>query len=208
MKRYVLIVAGGSLFAWGMSTAISGCGGEEEAAIPDADGGGAGSSSGGGSSGAASSSGGSSSGGTSSSGGAGDGGGGDGGGDATTGGPSNPGKTTCGTKECTSATETCCQSQNDAGCIANNMNCGFGTASKECDEAADCQGGDICCQQGVSTECRPAKDCDGFGEFITCKTNTECAGQDGGTCKEWTCTFFKTETKVRACENPSPQNCK
>lgn len=213
MKRYVLIISGGSLFAWGASAAVAGCGGEEaEVAPADSDGG---ASSSGGSSGTASSSGGSSGGGSSSGtpgdggggdGGGGDGGGGDGGGTFA----SNPGKITCGATECTSATQACCQGQGgDAGCVADNMKCGF-AVRLECDEKADCDNGDICCASafGGGTSCQPLKDCGGFGEFVTCKTSAECAGQDGGTCKEYSCDFGKQTAKIRGCENPSPQNCK
>lgn len=123
------------------------------------------------------------------------GGGGDGGGDG--GSASNPGKVTCGAAECSVDTQICCRFfDGGTACNAGN-NCpgGGGTTELECDEKADCQGGDLCCQGfGGGTECKS-----GCGNFETaiCKSNAECA--DGGTCKQWACPGNVT---VRSCTMP------
>lgn len=200
MKRLAFIIGGVSLFAWGVSGALAGCGGDDGAAPIDSDGGGASTSSGG-SSGAASSSGTASSSGNTGGdgGGLGDGGGGgDGGGDGGGGVVSNPGKISCGAAECTAATQICCRGfGGDAGCIGTSDNCQG--SEIECDEKADCQGAEICCRGGQGRQrCGSAANCDGFGEAIVCKTNTECS--DGGTCKEWSC--GGGNIKIRSCTQP------
>jgi hypothetical protein len=200
MKRLAFIIGGVSLFAWGMSGALTACGGDDGAAtVADNDGGNTSTSSGGSSGAPSSSSGGSS--GT-----PGDGGGtGDGGdaGDASAeggGGQSNPGKITCGSAECTLPTQICCRSfTGDAGCIPENDNCGGGGTEVSCDEKADCPNNEVCCGSSFNQDlkCESPNSCDGFSDFTVCKLNSECS--DGGTCKEWTCPGNR---KVRACAMP------
>lgn len=194
MHRIICIVGGVGLAGCGAAALMAGCGSDDAAVIPDgADASEASSSS---SSGAASgsSSGGSS---TSSSGGTTDGGAPDalgpptdgaaGGGDATP----NPTKVTCGASECTTPTQVCCRTFNDAGCIAANDTCNG--IKNGCDEKADCQGNEICCASfNTTTTC--ATSCG--GGYQICKSGSEC---DGGTCKEWSC---PANQKVRACEKP------
>jgi hypothetical protein len=58
--------------------------------------------------------------------------------------PSDPKKVTCGSTTCDTATQTCCVSRfQDAGCRPANQFC----AGREfaCDEAADCDTGELCC---------------------------------------------------------------
>jgi hypothetical protein len=193
MKRIAFLFGGVSLFAWGLSGALAGCG-TDDTPVNDTAGDGGTSTSSGGSSGATSSSGGSSSGasssGGSSSGSTGDGGGNDGGAD----GGSTPNKIACGAAECTSPAQVCCRSFQDAGCINAADNC---TGLKvECDEKADCTGGNVCCYGAFGAHSCDT-DCNGFGNFQICKTSTECA--DAGTCKEWSC---PGNFKVQACEKP------
>lgn len=203
MKRLAFIIGGVSLSTWGMSGALTACGGDDGVAPIDSDAGNT-SSSGSSSSGAASSSGGSP-GGDPGDAGPGDGGGdggADGGGGAEGGVQSNPSKITCGAVECTVGTQICCRPfTGDAGCIADNENCGGGGAEIECDEKADCPNNEVCCGSSFNQDlrCESANACDGVGDFSACKTNAECAGIDGGTCKEWSCPGSR---KIRSCVLP------
>lgn len=199
MKRVALLVGAVSLFAWGISGALAGCGGDDGAVADTSEAGAASSS--GGSSGttSGSSSGGSS---TSSSGGTGDGGtdggGGEGGTDGGGGFTSNPNRVTCGATECATPAQLCCRGfgGGDAGCVNTNANCQGNEI--ECDEKADCPTNEVCCQGINGNRCN--NNCGG-GSFQTCKTNTEC---DGGQCKEWTCNTAGGggTLKLRACAMP------
>lgn len=200
MKRLTWIIGGVSLFAWGVSGAAAGCGGDD-AMTPSVDpDGGSASTSSGGSSGTTSSSGASSgttssSGSTSSNGGTG-GDGGDGGDGGA--GQSNPGKVTCGATECTVPAQFCCRGSGDAGCVDASAFC-IG-ADIECDEKADCPGAEICCRGGNSGSQRcnaTAAECTDPGEAIACKSNSDCP--DAGTCTEWSCA---NNVKVRTCTMP------
>ena len=61
----------------------------------------------------------------------------------------SPGKIECGTVECDSTTELCCETFSDQGrCVAKTEKAGCGSVDvkwKECDEVGDCGGGERCC---------------------------------------------------------------
>lgn len=198
MKRLAWLGGCAVLTAWGLGSAIGGCGSDETPVTTGDDGG---ASSSGGSSGA-SSSGGSSSGGT-----------GDAGIDGSTssGGTSNPGKISCGTTECSEAGVVCCLELAGTGADASvartcQVDGDCNGAKLACDEARDCadfDAGDVCCgeltnQGALRSRCRG--NC-GNDELQLCKSNDECG--DAGACAEYTCPLLG---KVRACEKPTGCN--
>jgi hypothetical protein len=200
MKRFAWLAGCAVLSAWGLGSAIGGCGADEE--TPVTTGGDGGASSSGGSSSGGSSSGGSSSGGT-----------GDAGidGSSSSGGASNPGKISCGATECSEAGVVCCLEiaggGADAGITRTCQDEGDCNGARlECDEARDCpdfDAGDRCCGEitnsgALRSRCRD--DC-GNNDPQLCKTNDECG--DGGACAEFTCPIVG---KVRACAKPNGCN--
>jgi hypothetical protein len=116
-------------------------------------------------------------------------------------GASDPGKLTCGTSQCTTATDVCCAKfagfpPGDAGvtlaCQASGDTC---TGVKfGCDETPDCTNGDICCTSGGGSKC--GKSC-GFFDKQLCKVSSECP--DAGTCSAYDC---PGGLKVMACGKP------
>jgi hypothetical protein len=72
----------------------------------------------------------------------------------------------------------------------------------QCDEAQDCDAGQLCCAEfgtnGISSSCQ-SSGC-GSSDLQPCKTNAEC---DGGTCAEYTCPAIGT---VRSCRKANGCN--
>jgi hypothetical protein len=93
--------------------------------------------------------------------------------------PCSPGKVTCGSTTCDTATDYCCAGTNGAGTCEplNGGTCASGV-EVECDETADCASGNVCCQQDAygphSATCETA--CP-TGYFQVCRTNAECTPQ-------------------------------
>jgi hypothetical protein len=108
-------------------------------------------------------------------------------------GMSTPDKVPCGAMQCSTPTQYCCQTFNDAGCQAAASNC-IGGAKITCDEKADCTGSDVCCQNGLTgSVCKG--DCGNNGVQL-CKTNAECKD---GTCYSNKCGFGGNTYVVDAC---------
>jgi hypothetical protein len=196
MKRIIWLTGMSGLVAWGLAGAIAGCGGGDATIPPGED-----ASSPEGSTPSPSTPG-------TDSGAPGDaaqpgsdGGGGDAGASDSSATTSNPNKISCGAAECNVQNQLCCRSLlidggSSLACIdSNNGNCAG--SELECDEKADCTGGDICCtnQGGFGSRCDNG--CSGQNVQL-CKTNAECPG-DGGACKSFTCAGGRT---VQACEAP------
>jgi hypothetical protein len=153
----------------------------------------------------------------------------DGGGDAMSGpppisvpdagAPSDPKSVLCGGAPCdVGSGYTCCAEQGADGgaqetCAApNSPACGGLTI--RCNEASDCTGGAVCCQDinGIalpgSTSCM--KSCPGIGTqtFQVCRTDAECGGPDGGSsarCVPQLCTnnLPKRTLTIESCAVPS-----
>jgi hypothetical protein len=122
-------------------------------------------------------------------------------GGASSGSASNPGKVSCGASECTLGTQICCQSFNDAGCIAQGANCS--AVEVECDETADCPDGQRCCLErsgSGSGRARCQKNCNA-GRFL-CKTNAECGD---AACTATSC--FGRTFQTCGPPRPPPQFC-
>jgi hypothetical protein len=115
---------------------------------------------------------------------------------------SNKGKVSCGATTCdVSVPQTCCST--DTAPLTGT--CGTPDACPEfdaqCDEAADCKGGDICCFGFGKFYCTDAATCGAEGQNIRiCKTDAECAGDlNGTTCAAETCSIEGKSTPVRMC---------
>ncbi|MGO9839345.1 MAG: hypothetical protein ACLP1X_34625 [Polyangiaceae bacterium] len=93
--------------------------------------------------------------------------------------PCSPGKVSCGSTTCDTATDYCCAGTNGAGTCEplNGGTCASGV-KVECDETADCASGDVCCQQDAygphSATCEAS--CP-TGYFQVCRSNAECTPQ-------------------------------
>jgi hypothetical protein len=137
----------------------------------------------------------SSSGGPSDGGGGGEGGG-DGGGDG--GGTPTPDSVRCGAVACDTNQDVCCLSYVDGGATCQN-DCTASAMQLECDDNADCGGGDVCCLggnpgQGFQATCNNG--CQGQ-EPQLCQTNAECG--TNGPCNLKSC-FGK---QLRVCGSPA-----
>ncbi len=131
-----------------------------------------------------------------------------GGGDGGDGGLSNPGKITCGTTECATGTQSCCDpAVGDAGNYCRDAGGGGGGGgggqcqglASSCDEKADCADGGLCCLTvgggGAGIACRAA--CNN-NRIQICKTSAECVQGDAG-CQPYTCPGNRT---IRSCTKP------
>lgn len=127
-----------------------------------------------------------------------------GGGDAATDGPvdggviSAPGNVSCGAASCV-IPASCCAQPADGGLSCQNGGGCAGGLQRECDEAADCPGAQVCCYEntanGLTSSCHA--DCGGGGGTRTqaCRLASEClsgtcavhACSDGGTASVETC---------------------
>jgi hypothetical protein len=110
--------------------------------------------------------------------------------------PSTPEQVDCngsaatGTELCTvSSQEGCCASGSGAGsCDPDNgtTTCnGTGQWFFECDEAADCNAGEVCCLVGTTFSC--ATSCAGGLAAQSCRLSSECGEDGGGACIVQTC---------------------
>lgn len=96
-----------------------------------------------------------------------------------------PGMIACGTATC-DATQVCCRS---SGCIAIDAKCPLLNPRQECDDAADCKNGELCCQDITgATKCQAT--CNPASTRQLCKTTEECG--DAG-CSEKTCQSVKEQ---------------
>jgi hypothetical protein len=117
---------------------------------------------------------------------------------------SNKDKITCGTATCdvTAATSNvCCSAETNPaqGTCGNQDGCPDFEA--QCDEAADCDTGNVCCFGFGKFFCTDTGSCADEGQNIRiCKTDAECAGDPNGTtCAPRTCTNGTKKTPVRMC---------
>jgi hypothetical protein len=182
------------LLSIGLATAALHCGGAAGSSVLFADDDGGASASEGGST-ADAGSGGGGGGGANEDAGAGGGGGGGGGGSVDGGAPSNAGQVGCGvTPSCDLSTSTCCVlADGGAACTkgtgATCPSIGGDPVTRQCDETADCPGGQICCLEiinntAIGSSCHA--DCGGNGgrRAQACKQQSEC---QSGTCQVRTC---------------------
>jgi hypothetical protein len=105
---------------------------------------------------------------------------------------STPGVIACGASTCDPQTAFCCALPNgsttDLSCQTSGGNCPNGGVI-QCDEAADCPSGNICCWDtsgpAIASDCRT--DCTGGGgtRYQACATESECLS---GTCASHACT--------------------
>jgi len=205
MKRFAIVTGSALLLVWAASSALGGCGGDEEvtpdpgpdATVPENEGGTPGTD-----------------GSTSPT--DGGGGGGEGGGDGGgTGSGSNPGKVTCGGTECNIGNDGgggggggfgpyCCVRPDGGPTCETMQNSCFGGARLRCDEKSDCTDpGDDCCLSlggggggGFNAGSSCQNNC--FGTQVRlCKKATDCG--DGGACNTITC----GGRQYRACNKPA-----
>ena len=100
--------------------------------------------------------------------------------------PSDPSSVDCAGSKCAVPTRACCAESSQASCIdSNGGNC-QGTVAR-CDEAANCNPGDVCCvtdirPYGLETTCQQS--CGG-SDPRSCRKNAECP--NGESCVAWTC---------------------
>ena len=99
--------------------------------------------------------------------------------------PSTPGVLVCGAQSCNTQTQACCVSVAvgavGATCVPAGTACPG--ASLGCDEPADCAATGVCCfglqarAGGVSvgSSCTSRNACGGFGRFVVCRQNGDCA---------------------------------
>ena len=100
--------------------------------------------------------------------------------------PSDKGRVPCGSDTCDVPSEECCEAPDASAC----QPAGGGSCSgvvERCDEAANCQPGDVCCvtalgSSGFATECRQS--CVA-SEAQSCRTDGECGAM--GPCVAWMC---------------------
>lgn len=106
---------------------------------------------------------------------------------------SDPGTMTCGTDPCNLATSSCCMSPTQAACVARTQGCPADLLQFECDEAADCPKGHVCCVLGSSVRCAPTCDAEARSPFRQlCKHDGECASgacvrKRAGQTEFWSC---------------------
>jgi hypothetical protein len=117
--------------------------------------------------------------------------------------PCDPGLVPCGGEAgvCLTSTSACCQPSPQNGghqgtCIPNSSSCPSGQDMVQCNEAADCPPGQVCCENFPAiatlgpTSCMPS--CTG-GTYQICHTHAECGLGDAGTpptCILQTCMSF------------------
>lgn len=125
---------------------------------------------------------------------------------------SDPDNVTCGGSPCNTTTDHCCETADSGTCQPLNGACAAGALSLECNEAADCAGGNVCCTalaygQHATTctagACAP-------GTFQLCRTDSECGSADAGAasqkCIVQTCYTSQAMTQtvtVEACAYPA-----
>ena len=100
--------------------------------------------------------------------------------------PTDKGQISCGGGTCNVPSQECCQMPNAGVCQPSNGGGCSGDIAR-CDEAANCQPGQVCCvtkvtASGLETQCQSS--CQG-GEPQSCRTDGECGG--AGPCAAWTC---------------------
>jgi hypothetical protein len=121
--------------------------------------------------------------------------------------PCDTGKIYCGATNCDMATEECCVdiTTGSSTCMAT------GTCTKApmaCDEARDCNPGEICCFSASGTTptgatCQDATAGCGLGDFTqSCRSDDECAGS--GSCIKQTCKTYKIQTCAKIPVDPCP----
>jgi hypothetical protein len=101
--------------------------------------------------------------------------------------PTDKDHVACGSGSCSVPTEECCQMQSGSVCQAANGG-GCNGVIARCDEAANCQPGQVCCvtkltASGLETECQSS--CQGGDGVQSCRTDGECGGT--GPCTAWSC---------------------
>jgi hypothetical protein len=122
--------------------------------------------------------------------------------------PCDPGSVACPTAPCAVPANECCVTGTTASsseCVATSAPC---SGSKvECDEAADCSGGKVCCLNVTSIisetfdiTCQAAPCPSGIANGQICKTNAECST---GSCSVYMCVGQTLE----ACASPNA-SCK
>jgi hypothetical protein len=100
--------------------------------------------------------------------------------------PTDKSHVPCGSDTCNVPAEECCEEPDASTCQqTGGGNCSGVVAI--CDEAANCQPGDVCCVTGqtataLETQCKQS--CSG-GDPQSCRTSGECGGV--GPCVAWTC---------------------
>jgi hypothetical protein len=99
----------------------------------------------------------------------------------------------CAKATCTDKQEVCCYTPSQATCQqANATNCGGGAIAR-CDEAIDCDSGQVCCvtavrYYGLETACKAT--CD-VGQPQACRAHSECPAHN---CVPWPCAKGTAET--------------
>jgi hypothetical protein len=113
--------------------------------------------------------------------------------------PTSPGDIPCGNLTCLAQSFACCETRNGTMLMVSCTdpgNCPTGAMSVEldCDEAADCTMGSVCCRDtmGATTTCQTS--CMGTQ---VCTKNSECIT---GACRAWTCPVVGV---VHACDKPA-----
>jgi hypothetical protein len=113
---------------------------------------------------------------------------------------SNPGQVSCGEAECSLPAEACCATLTTTTCQAPGASCEGGV--QRCDEAADCESGDVCCLR-LDPD-KPEATCEagcirGSSRLQICKTDAECAE---GTCYVNRCAggvIYRACTAIQGC---------
>ncbi|MBK6694365.1 MAG: hypothetical protein IPG50_19485 [Myxococcales bacterium] len=111
--------------------------------------------------------------------------------------PCDPGKLSCGSSTCDTATQECCVDLTGASAKPACVNKGScANVALQCDEADDCGSGEVCCfsASGVTPTgslCQSGP-C-GLGDFSqSCRGDGECAGS--GSCGSGSCKGFAIQT--------------
>jgi hypothetical protein len=101
--------------------------------------------------------------------------------------PSDPGSVTCAGKPCASSDHFCCDQQGVESCMAQPEPGTCAGPQRVCDEAADCQGGQVCCIPpnanivvAYFTQCAKTCGINDPYQYQVCKTSAEC--QNGQPC--------------------------
>jgi hypothetical protein len=108
--------------------------------------------------------------------------------------PCDPGIVACGDGGCMTSSTACCSSDSGAGivesCQPNSVSCPNGSIKHQCDEAADCPTGYICCVYSpaagvlLGTSCMQSCN-NAMLQYQICRSDTECGqNADSGALKK------------------------
>jgi hypothetical protein len=106
----------------------------------------------------------------------------------------DPGIVACGDGGCMTSSSACCSNNSDSGvvesCQPNAVTCPSGGTRHQCDEAADCPSGFICCVYSPATGVLGATSCmqscnTAMLQYQICRSDTECGqNADSGALKK------------------------